>query len=79
MRRALLPAALLLMVIHHLVVDGVSWRILVENLQVGCEQVLGGGAVELGAKTTSFQRCSRGTACAYDLMIPSRLLARWCS
>src|SRR5882672_4922556 len=44
------------MVIHHLVVDGVSWRILVEDLQVGCEQVLAGRTIELSPKTTSFQR-----------------------
>src|ERR1043166_2305293 len=48
--------ALLLIVIHHLVVDGVSWRILLEDLQVGCEQLLGGQAIQLSPKTTSYQR-----------------------
>ena len=48
--------ALLLIVIHHLVVDGVSWRILLEDLQVGCEQLLGGQPVKFSPKTTSYQR-----------------------
>ncbi|KAF6584634.1 hypothetical protein H6F38_35910, partial [Paenibacillus sp. EKM208P] len=32
----------LLMVIHHLVVDGVSWRILLEDLASGYEQAVAG-------------------------------------
>ncbi len=46
----------LLLVIHHLVVDGVSWRILLEDLQRGCRQVKGGQRLEFPAKTTSFQK-----------------------
>ena len=49
-------AGRLLLVVHHLVVDGVSWRILLEDLQRGYEQLSSGGEVELGAKSTSFQR-----------------------
>ncbi|HBZ82358.1 non-ribosomal peptide synthase/polyketide synthase [Brevibacillus parabrevis] len=45
----------LLIVAHHLVVDGVSWRILLEDLQTAYEQLAKGQAVQLAAKTTSFK------------------------
>jgi len=45
----------LLFVIHHLVVDGVSWRILLEDLQAGYQQLSRGLAIKLPPKTTSFQ------------------------
>jgi len=41
---------------HHLVVDGVSWRILLEDLQRTCERLEQGLAPRLPAKTTSFRR-----------------------
>jgi non-ribosomal peptide synthase protein (TIGR01720 family) len=43
-------------VIHHLVVDGVSWRILLEDLQAAYQQLRRGETVRLPAKTTSFKR-----------------------
>jgi amino acid adenylation domain-containing protein/non-ribosomal peptide synthase protein (TIGR01720 family) len=46
----------LLLAIHHLVVDGVSWRILLEDLERGYEQRLRGEELRLGAKTTSYQQ-----------------------
>jgi amino acid adenylation domain-containing protein/non-ribosomal peptide synthase protein (TIGR01720 family) len=49
------PARLLL-VCHHLVVDGVSWRILLEDLQRVCDALLAGEAVQLPAKSTSYQQ-----------------------
>ncbi|HBB30690.1 MAG TPA: non-ribosomal peptide synthetase [Cyanobacteria bacterium UBA8803] len=45
----------LLLVIHHLVVDGVSWRILLEDLQTAYQQLSQGQAIQLPPKTTSFQ------------------------
>ncbi|MFF2922142.1 amino acid adenylation domain-containing protein [Streptomyces celluloflavus] len=39
---------------HHLVVDGVSWRILLEDLEAGYTQARDGKPVSLGAKSTSF-------------------------
>ncbi|WP_235604088.1 condensation domain-containing protein, partial [Bacillus gaemokensis] len=45
----------LLIVIHHLVVDGVSWRILLEDIGVGYEQVVNEEAIQLPQKTDSFQ------------------------
>ncbi|MGK3998774.1 amino acid adenylation domain-containing protein [Sorangium sp. So ce1024] len=50
-----LPGRLLL-IAHHLVVDGVSWRILLEDLQTACEQARRGEPIRLPAKTTAFKR-----------------------
>ncbi|WP_455827934.1 non-ribosomal peptide synthase/polyketide synthase [Pseudomonas kilonensis] len=43
----------LLLVIHHLVVDGVSWRILLEDLQTAYRQIEQDKSVVLPAKTSS--------------------------
>lgn len=48
-------AGRLLLIIHHLAVDGVSWRILLEDLHNVCEQLVDNEPVELPAKTTSFR------------------------
>jgi non-ribosomal peptide synthase protein (TIGR01720 family) len=45
----------LLWVIHHLAVDGVSWRILLEDLQTTYQQLCRGETIKLPPKTTSFQ------------------------
>jgi natural product biosynthesis luciferase-like monooxygenase protein/amino acid adenylation domain-containing protein/non-ribosomal peptide synthase protein (TIGR01720 family) len=47
-------AGRLLLVAHHLVVDGVSWRILVEDLETACEQLERGASVTLPPRTTAF-------------------------
>jgi non-ribosomal peptide synthase protein (TIGR01720 family) len=49
----------LLWVVHHLAVDAVSWRILLEDLQIACEQLCRGEAVSLPPRTTSFRRWAR--------------------
>jgi amino acid adenylation domain-containing protein/non-ribosomal peptide synthase protein (TIGR01720 family) len=46
----------LLIVIHHLVVDGVSWRVLLTDLVTAGAQLQAGGPVRLPPKTTSFQQ-----------------------
>jgi amino acid adenylation domain-containing protein/non-ribosomal peptide synthase protein (TIGR01720 family) len=46
----------LLIVIHHLAVDGVSWRILLEDFQRAYTQQREGLELELPPKTTSFQQ-----------------------
>jgi amino acid adenylation domain-containing protein/non-ribosomal peptide synthase protein (TIGR01720 family) len=46
----------LVLAVHHLVVDGVSWRILLEDLARAYAQARAGQRVVLGAKTTSFQQ-----------------------
>ncbi|MEC2307910.1 non-ribosomal peptide synthase/polyketide synthase [Bacillus atrophaeus] len=44
----------LLIAIHHLVIDGVSWRILLEDIASGYEQAERGQTVRLPQKTDSF-------------------------
>jgi amino acid adenylation domain-containing protein/non-ribosomal peptide synthase protein (TIGR01720 family) len=46
-------AARLFWCIHHLVVDGVSWRILQEDLQTAYSQMVAGQPIQLPAKTSS--------------------------
>ncbi|WP_138505868.1 non-ribosomal peptide synthetase [Nostoc sp. PA-18-2419] len=46
----------LFIVIHHLVVDGVSWRILLEDLQTAYTQLSQGETIKLPPKTTSFKQ-----------------------
>jgi amino acid adenylation domain-containing protein/non-ribosomal peptide synthase protein (TIGR01720 family) len=48
----------LLLVIHHLAVDGVSWRILLEDLQQAYQQLSQSETVQLPLKKTSFKRWS---------------------
>ncbi len=46
---------LLSLVVHHLVVDGVSWRILLADLDTAYRQAVAGEPITLGQKTTSFR------------------------
>ena len=46
----------LFLVIHHLAVDGVSWRILLEDLQTAYDALVRGDRVQLPSKTTSFAK-----------------------
>ncbi|MBV1952773.1 MAG: amino acid adenylation domain-containing protein, partial [Cycloclasticus sp.] len=46
----------LLLVIHHLVVDGVSWRIILEDIERLYGQWLSGSTLTLPAKTSSYQQ-----------------------
>ena len=45
-----------LVIAHHLVIDGVSWRILLGDIERGYEQARRGEEITLGAKTTSYKR-----------------------
>jgi len=45
----------LLVVIHHLAVDGVSWRILLEDLQTAYQQLKAGQKITLPPKSTSYK------------------------
>ncbi len=49
-----LPGRLLL-IIHHLVVDGVSWRILLEDIATAYQQLEQGSRIQLPPKSTSFK------------------------
>lgn len=44
----------LLITIHHLITDGVSWRILLEDLQTAYQQALDGKQIELPPKSDSY-------------------------
>ncbi|HLP58871.1 MAG TPA: condensation domain-containing protein, partial [Candidatus Deferrimicrobium sp.] len=45
----------LAIIIHHLVVDGISWRILLEDLEAGYRQVQDGAKIRFPDKTDSFK------------------------
>ncbi|MCU1758285.1 non-ribosomal peptide synthetase [Pseudomonas sp. 14P_8.1_Bac3] len=45
----------LFLAIHHLVVDGVSWRVLLDDLQTVYRQLQAGQSVKLPAKTSAFK------------------------
>lgn len=49
----------LLIVVHHLAVDGVSWRILLGDFSAACARLARGEAITLPPKTTSFQQWAR--------------------
>ncbi|WP_123747350.1 non-ribosomal peptide synthetase [Saccharothrix texasensis] len=57
--RAVLSTGRLVLSAHHLVVDGVSWRILLEDLATGYRQAVAGEDVDLGPRTTSFREWAR--------------------
>ena len=46
----------LLVIMHHLVVDGVSWRIVLEDLQTAYAQASSGREIKLAAKTSSYKQ-----------------------
>ncbi|MBX7223432.1 MAG: amino acid adenylation domain-containing protein, partial [Blastocatellia bacterium] len=50
----------LLFVAHHLLVDAVSWRILLEDLTTGYRQAAQGREIKLPLKTTSFKAWAEG-------------------
>lgn len=45
----------LLIIIHHLVIDEVSWHILMDDLSIGYEQLQAGLAIHFGHKTDSYR------------------------
>jgi amino acid adenylation domain-containing protein/non-ribosomal peptide synthase protein (TIGR01720 family) len=67
----------LLLIIHHLAVDGVSWRILLEDLKKGYEDVERGGDASLGRKTTSFKRWAEELQRHAQSSVDEEELAYW--
>lgn len=53
----------LLIVIHHLVIDGISWRILLEDLTVLYHQFQNGQQLSVGAKSDSFKSWAEQLKC----------------
>jgi amino acid adenylation domain-containing protein/non-ribosomal peptide synthase protein (TIGR01720 family) len=45
----------LLFTVHHLAVDGVSWRSLIQDLETAYQQIKSGQKIQLSQKTTSFK------------------------
>ncbi|MED1412430.1 non-ribosomal peptide synthetase [Bacillus paramycoides] len=64
-------------VIHHLVVDGVSWRILLEDLQAVYNQLKQGQRVRLPAKSTSFKEWSERLQTYSDSGISKEVQDYW--
>lgn len=64
-------------VIHHLVVDGVSWRILLEDLQAVYNQMKQGQRVRLPAKSTSFKEWSERLQTYSDSGISKEVQDYW--
>ncbi len=46
----------LFFVVHHLLVDGVSWRIILEDMEQLCQQLVANKELSLPAKTASYQQ-----------------------
>src|SRR5262249_19860203 len=55
-------AGRLLVMVHHLAVDGVSWRILVPELAAAWSAIAGGGVAEFAPRGTSFRRWAQRLA-----------------
>ena len=70
-------APLLFVAIHHLVVDGVSWRILAEDLAMACQQLSLGVAVSLPQPTATFGQWSRSLRAEADTEQRSAESAYW--
>jgi amino acid adenylation domain-containing protein/non-ribosomal peptide synthase protein (TIGR01720 family) len=45
-----------LLIVHHIVVDGVSWRVLLTDLERAYRQHVRGERIDLGAKSSSYQQ-----------------------
>ncbi|MET8847907.1 non-ribosomal peptide synthase/polyketide synthase [Amycolatopsis sp. NPDC004625] len=61
----------LLLVVHHLVIDGVSWRILFEELETAYRQVTAGQPVDLGPAPVSYLRwADRLAGHSFDAELP---------
>ncbi|MGB0523517.1 MAG: amino acid adenylation domain-containing protein [Flammeovirgaceae bacterium] len=52
----------LLIIIHHLAVDGVSWRIIMDDLESSLKSLAEGEAIEFGPKTHSFREWGNALA-----------------
>ncbi|MEH2621946.1 amino acid adenylation domain-containing protein/non-ribosomal peptide synthase protein (TIGR01720 family) [Bradyrhizobium sp. AZCC 1719] len=67
----------LLLILHHLVVDGVSWRILLDDLDAVLAALQRDKPVQLAAKTTSFKRWAEQLTAYAGSAAAQRELAYW--
>ncbi|MBC8999815.1 non-ribosomal peptide synthase/polyketide synthase [Pseudomonas sp. N40(2020)] len=65
------------LVIHHLAVDGVSWRILLEDLQNAYQQLLNGQPLSLPSKTSAFKDWSEHLQRYANSPVLQQELAYW--
>ncbi|MEH2536065.1 amino acid adenylation domain-containing protein/non-ribosomal peptide synthase protein (TIGR01720 family) [Bradyrhizobium sp. AZCC 1588] len=67
----------LLLILHHLVVDGVSWRILLDDLDAVLAALQRDEPVQLAAKTTSFRQWAEQLTAYAGSAAAQRELAYW--
>ena len=67
----------LLIVVHHIAIDGVSWRILLEDLQTAYGQVGRGEEIALPLKTTSFKAWAEKLAAYARSESPRQEIDHW--
>jgi amino acid adenylation domain-containing protein/non-ribosomal peptide synthase protein (TIGR01720 family) len=70
-------SARLLVVIHHLVVDSISWQILLEDLQMAYQQLSAGMLIHLPPKTTSFKHWAERLTASTQSAALLQELAYW--
>ncbi|WP_435592014.1 amino acid adenylation domain-containing protein [Nocardia sp. bgisy118] len=64
-------------VIHHTVIDGISWRVLLEDLQLAYTMLRAGQTPAFPPKTTSYQRWAEGLVVAADSPAVRAELGQW--
>ncbi|WP_262696505.1 condensation domain-containing protein, partial [Kordiimonas aquimaris] len=67
----------LLLVLHHLVVDGVSWRILLSDIEIAYHQLLAGEDISLALKSSSYQQWGAALSQYADTEILERERPYW--
>lgn len=68
----------LLIIVHHLIIDGISWRILLEDFQMGYEQLLKKEEITLPEKTHSYQEwAKRLSHLAQDARFLEKEISYW--
>ncbi|WP_157844977.1 condensation domain-containing protein, partial [Methylocucumis oryzae] len=67
----------LLLVCHHLVIDGVSWRVLLEDLHSAYQHSVQGQTIALPSKTASFKAWAQYLQHYADNEVLTRQLAYW--
>ena len=70
-------AGRLLFVVHHLAVDGISWRPLLEDLETVYQQLKADQVVELPAKTTSYKEWAEELQNFANMDVLSEELSYW--
>jgi fengycin family lipopeptide synthetase B len=67
----------LLLIIHHLAVDGVSWRILMDDLQLYYSQIIRGHGIQPSAKMSSFRQWSKGLSKYAESQDLAKEISHW--